>query len=128
MKTIRIYCKKCHLNLTDNLVEVDEKNIREEDNVEAINKNSFSVTTANGRKQLIVALDGYYLINHPDQNRFHGCCGSSGSDGLNKLCANGHEVATEVSDCWLPHYIEFDLDKVIVKEIISDYNYKIIKL
>ncbi len=126
MKTVRIYCKKCHLNLTENLVEVDEKNIREEDNENAIDVNCFSVTTANGQKQFIVAVDDYHLVNHPDRKRFQGCCGSAGSYGLNKLCANGHEVATEISDCWVPHYIEFDLDKVIVKEIISDYEYKVI--
>lgn len=127
MKTVRVYCKKCNHKLTENLFEVDEKSIRDEDNENAIDKNSFSLITDNDQKQFIVALDDYHLVNHPDRKRFQGCCGSSGSDGLNKLCANGHEVAKEISDCWLSHYIEFDLDKVIVKEIISDYGYKIIK-
>ena len=125
MKTIRIYCKRCTIKLTDNLIEVEEKNVREEYNVDAISKNSFAVINFNETKQLIVALDDYYLVNHPDTNRFHGCCGSSTFE-FNKLCKNGHEVAKEISDCWLPHYIEFDLDKIIIKEIISDYEFKII--
>lgn len=126
MKTVRIYCRKCHLNLTENLIEVDENILREQENEDAIDKNCFSINTANDRKQFIVAIDKYYLIDHTDSKRFQGCCGSMGSNGHNKLCANGHEVATEISDCWLPHYIEFDLDKVIVKEIKSEYEFKII--
>ena len=35
---------------------------------------------------------------HPDR-WFDGCCGALGASGPNLLCANGHEVATEVSDC-----------------------------
>lgn len=125
MKTIRIYCKKCNINLTDNLIEVEEENVRYEDNVDAISKNSFAITTFDEKQQLIVAIDQYHLDNHPDYGRFHGCCGSSTFE-FNKLCKNGHEVAKEISDCWLPHYIEFDLDKIIIKEIISDYEFKII--
>jgi len=125
MRTIRIYCKNCNSKLTDNLIEVEEKNVRDEENVDAISKNSFALINFNAKKQFIVALDGYHLVNHPDTNRFHGCCGSSTFE-FNKLCNNGHEVAKEISDCWLPHYIEFDLDKIIAKEIISDHEFKII--
>lgn len=128
MRTVRIYCKKCHAKLTEDLVEVEEQNLRWEENVDAIQKNSFSVTTENGRKQCIVALDDYHLVEHPDARRFQGCCGSAGSDGPNKLCMNGHEVATEVSDCWLSHYIGFDLDAITVKEVISGGYHIIIKL
>lgn len=127
MRTIKVYCKKCYVSVTSNLIEVHEEHLKEEVNQNTIDFNSFSVTTVRGIKQIIVAVDDYHLVNHHDKKRFQGCCGSSGLDGLNKLCANGHELATEVSDCWLPHYIAFDLNKVIVKEIISDYKYKIVK-
>jgi len=41
---------------------------------------------------------------HSDLHRLNGCCGLDGLDGYNLLCANGHEVGTERSDCWLPHH------------------------
>jgi hypothetical protein len=41
--------------------------------------------------------------HHPDVHRLAGCCGLDGMDGPNLLCANGHEIGTEKSDCWMPH-------------------------
>jgi hypothetical protein len=41
------------------------------------------------------------LVNvgyHPDYGRRHGCCGLDGMDGMNRVCSEGHEVATESSD------------------------------
>jgi hypothetical protein len=40
---------------------------------------------------------------HPDARRLAGCCGLDGLDGPNLVCANGHEIGTEKSDCWMPH-------------------------
>ncbi|WP_312078284.1 hypothetical protein [Chryseobacterium sp.] len=37
---------------------------------------------------------------------------------LNKLCKNGHEVATEISDCCTSIYLHFSLDHVVIKEIL----------
>ena len=36
---------------------------------------------------------------HPDQARLIGCCGPSGTDGPNRICACGREIGTERSDC-----------------------------
>ena len=126
MRTIRIYCKICKSKLTDELSEVNEDLLKLYDNVDAIEKNKFSIMTENDKKELLVAIGLYYLKNHKFISRFNGCCGSSGLDGMNKTCENGHEVATEVSDCWTPHYISFNLDKIVVKEFINDYKVKII--
>ena len=41
--------------------------------------------------------------HHSDFHRLAGCCGLDGLDGPNLVCANGHEVGTEKSDCWMPH-------------------------
>jgi hypothetical protein len=41
--------------------------------------------------------------HHPDSHRLAGCCGLDGMDGPNLVCANGHEIGTEKSDCWMPH-------------------------
>lgn len=64
------------------------------------------------------------MKNHPETRRFQGCCGSSGAGGLNKVCANGHEVATEFSDCYMPHYIVFDRESVVIKQKMNDYDYQ----
>jgi uncharacterized protein (TIGR02996 family) len=45
---------------------------------------------------------------HPDPHRRVGCCGPSGHDGVNTICRNGHEVGTECSDCWMPHFLHWD--------------------
>ena len=128
MKTIRIYCKKCKEQLTQNLVEIDSKHLRFEDGVKAIGSGKFSICKDEicNTKGLIAALENYELKNHKDLRRFTGCCGSSGSDGMNKTCKNGHEVATEVSDCWTAHYINFNLNNIIIKQVIDDYNLRII--
>ncbi len=60
------------------------------------------------------------LINtrhHPDSRRLNGCCGLDGCDGINRVCANGHEVGTERSDCWWAHGLHFDWSLVEVKEV-----------
>lgn len=124
MRTIKIYCKTCGISLTEPLVELNEKDLRLEDATNALQSGLFSIMTEDDKKQLVISLDEGYIFNHPDHNRFQGCCGSSGADGLNKLCSNGHEVATEFSDCYMPHYIAFDTDKIMIKEKISDYDYR----
>jgi hypothetical protein len=70
---------------------------------------------------------GRFLLNlrdmvntryHPDGRRASGCCGLSGIDGVNTLCANGHEVATESSDCWTgPHHVELEPYTYIITEL-----------
>lgn len=122
MKTIKIYCKVCNVKLTDELDEISEDILKfKDDGHTLMEKNKFSFHTENGIKELVAAIDTYFLKNHKDLMRFAGCCGSSGLDGMNKTCVNGHEVATEVSDCCTPHYISFNLKKVIIKEITANY-------
>ncbi|MEO7976632.1 hypothetical protein [Flavobacterium sp.] len=126
MKTIKLYCKVCNVKLTDQLEEIHESALVFNDGETVIAKNKFSIHTENGSKEIVVAIDTYFLENHTDRLRFTGCCGSSGLDSMNKTCMNGHEVATEVSDCYTPHYISFNLKKVIIKEVTDDYNLKTI--
>ncbi len=45
---------------------------------------------------------------HPDPRRRVGCCGVDGTDGVNTVCTNGHEVGTECSDCWMPHFLHLE--------------------
>ncbi|WP_427874729.1 hypothetical protein [Flavobacterium sp. MMS24-S5] len=119
MRSIKIYCRECEVELTSELNEVLESTLRWEDYDQSIiakSKFSFLKNIESNKNDIVVAIDDYNLINHADKNRFYGCCGSDGTNGLNKLCINGHEVATEFSDCWTGHYIEFDDDKIFISE------------
>ncbi len=126
MRTIKIYCKECETELTPELVEILESDLCWNGKQDIIPKTNFSIfiNRKSYKKTIMVAIDNYNLDDHPDIIRFQGCCGSSGMDGLNKLCMNGHEVATEFSDCWTGDYIEFEINNVILKEKIDDVAYK----
>jgi hypothetical protein len=41
--------------------------------------------------------------NTKNKTRLSGCCGPSGTDGLNQICRCGAEVGTLQNDCWTPH-------------------------
>lgn len=48
-------------------------------------------------------------------SKLNGCCGLYGSDGLNQLCNNGHEVATKKNDCWASNRVIFNKEGIITK-------------
>ncbi|MCL9804410.1 hypothetical protein NAT51_02675 [Flavobacterium amniphilum] len=130
MRTIKMYCKKCGVQLTDVLHEVNSNALRFEDGVDMIQPDKFSILIdkCNNEKELVIANDEFYFKNHKDDGRFNGCCGSSGMDGMNKTCSNGHEVATEFSDCYMPHYIAVNIENVLIKDFSNPYEVKEIKL
>jgi hypothetical protein len=98
----------------------DDSTLCEDDNKDHIPQGFYFVSEGeyyNGTEgQIIVNLrDVVNLVNHTDPGRLNGCCGLDGCDGMNKLCENGHEVATEKSDCWLAHATLFDPQQVDMK-------------
>lgn len=115
--------------MTDELTEIPVSNLHWDDNTAIMEKNKyvFFKSETSHQNNIFAAIDDYYLKDHSDANRFTGCCGSSSFNSFNKICENGHEVATEISDCWTGLYIEFDWNKISVKEKLDDYNYKILK-
>jgi len=130
MRTIKIYCKECEIELTSELTEILERDLCWEDNKDIMPENNFSIVThqQTNEKDLFVSIDDYNLKDHPEPGKFQGCCGSAPSNGWNKVCLNGHEVATEVSDCCTAHYIGFNLSKVIIKEKVDKNIFKELKL
>ena len=98
---VEFRCAKCGIPLTDPLRELtDAEQLCDDDAEPAVPQGYFFIE------------DGYVLINVrdrlnvrrvKDEDRLGGCCGMDGMDGPNTECINGHEVATEVTDCWLPH-------------------------
>jgi len=127
MRTIYVYCKKCNVQVAGPLVEIQEESLRLGDRQDALEIGQFSLFTDTPvAPQLIISLKEGELANHPDKKRFQGCCGSDGTNGLNKLCSNGHDIATEFSDCYIPHYIASDTEKITVKEKMSDHDFRTI--
>ncbi|MBA4054094.1 MAG: hypothetical protein C0490_05220 [Marivirga sp.] len=114
-----IKCKYCQIELTENLVEVQGTvRLNEIDGSDLIPKGQFLVSnggyyTGTENKIIINIKDLKNSKNHDDIRRLNGCCGLDGTDGLNKLCLNGHEIGTEKSDCWMAHAIVLDNDKIV---------------
>jgi hypothetical protein len=125
MRTIKIYCKECGSELTNELTEFPVENLRWQDE-DIIPKNSFSIV--DNKQLIILAISEYNLMNHANIDRFNGYSGSDGTNGLNKLCLKGHEVATECSDYWTGNYIGFAVDKLIIKEKTDEYTFKRLRL
>ncbi|HLK64265.1 MAG TPA: hypothetical protein VKU19_12545 [Bryobacteraceae bacterium] len=79
-----------------------------EDRKDAVPQGYFGVSTrdywTDGNGRVLVNLkDLVETKRHPDLHRLNGCCGLDGCDGPNLVCAKGHEVGTERSDCWMAH-------------------------
>lgn len=120
MRTIIIYCKKCNQRLTDQLTEIDISKIYFPDFAEAIPEGKFAFYKEGNILSLLINRNQSLLQNHKDLNRFQGCCGSSGIYGMNKVCINNHEVATEFSDCYTSYYLSVSLKNTIVKIVNED--------
>ena len=127
---MRIKCKKCDIELTDHLVEVPGiGQLSEIDNNDFINRGQFFVSDgqyyAATENQVIINIqDLKNSRNHTDPSRLNGCCGLDGTDGLNKLCMNGHEIGTEKSDCWMAHALIFENDKIRVDHEETDAQHR----
>lgn len=117
--SIRIKCKHCGVELTDNLIEVDSiEQLSEIDGKDFIAPGHFFISngdyyTGTDNNIIININDLKNSKNHGDLSRLNGCCGLDGEDGLNRLCVNGHEIGTEKSDCWMAHSVILDEDKII---------------
>lgn len=117
MKNIQLLCKSCRVGLTGLLTVVPESQLKWKPGYDIL-EDKEAVVHLNYKNSVLTNLDDEKLIDHCDSGRFSGCCGSSGSSGVNKLCKNGHEVATESSDCCTSNYLHFSLDHIIIKEIL----------
>ena len=59
---------------------------------------------------------------HPDRERWIGCCGPSGTGGLNRICICGRPVGTERSDCMWP--VAIYLYPIAVRPNVPDAEHK----
>ena len=115
---MKLHCKKCGVQLTGELVRLTDKSkLSQEDKSALVPKGKFFVSYGEYEPEH----QGDFLVNladlkdtrlTKDPSKLNGCCGLDGLDGFNILCPNGHEVGTERSDCWLPHYAILSVEKV----------------
>ena len=117
---MKIYCKKCGLPLTTELNLYEGKSFGDADQQNFIQKGFYTISDGeffNGSagKVIVNIEDLINATNHTDRSKLNGCCGLDGYDGPNKLCANGHEVASEFSDCWMPRAIILEKEQTILK-------------
>jgi hypothetical protein len=109
-----IRCRACNRPLSTALErEVSGSSTNHEDGQPFVPGGSFHVSdgeffTGSEGRYIINLSDGLNLRDHPDRRRLNGCCGLDGVDGVNRICQCGAEVATEKSDCWMPHALLFE--------------------
>jgi len=110
---MKLVCRICGAILSADIEELDDYGMLcEEEKKAYVPRGRFYVLGADyayGKKgDIAVNLeDARGMKRHSDIRRLAGCCGLDGQDGKNLLCAAGHEVATEKSDCWMPHCVLF---------------------
>jgi len=113
---MKVYCKTCHAKLTPELQRLpDESHTNEMDGQNYLPtgfylKSDGTYFTHSKGKIIVNTGDLINANYHPDPRRLNGCCGLHGCDGPNRICVNGHEIATEISDCWMPHAVLFECD------------------
>ena len=116
---MKIKCKICKVDLTKNLqILSDKKLLNTDDGADFVPKGLYYSCEEdeyfNGSENKII-INVNELINakHHDTNLSAGCCGADGTDGINIMCLNGHEIATIRNDCWMAHAVTFENDKII---------------
>jgi hypothetical protein len=119
---MKIYFKRCHNCLTNELVHLQEAvNVDVDWDVpllpEGFYKTEDEVFDQSLGRVMINEKDLVNYKDHWDGIRFIGCCGPSGYDGPNKICGNcGAEVATLSNDCFTHYFISFVNDSTYIKE------------
>jgi len=119
---MKIYCKICQVELTNELVILKDSSLLcEEDGCDLVPLGFYFLTDKSypvtGEMKIVINLkDLKNEKRHSDLSRTNGCCGLDGLDGINTVCINDHEIGTQSSDCWMPHYFTFESDLIEVHE------------
>lgn len=115
---MQLFCRKCDIAVSDPLQELTDMNLlNETDGEDFIPKGYHLISdgeyyTHSEGKLIINKANLINCLDHPDRGRLSGCCGLDGIDGPNKVCINGHEIGTEISDCWIANAFLFEKEAV----------------
>jgi hypothetical protein len=120
----RLHCRACGVLLSQPLAEmVDAALLRFEYGDSAVPRGWFirsDSLDAAGRQSVGVEANEI-VVNTMDLDRTMssetqaGCCGPGGRNGPNRVCSNGHEVGTELGDCWQVQFTRLPLASVEVR-------------
>ncbi|MEI4828802.1 hypothetical protein WAX78_15015 [Bacillus sp. FJAT-53711] len=115
---MKLICQTCKIEISKEVTELEDLNfLNENDGQDYIPEGFFIV----GDGKAGIKLKGLIIINikdltnsnyHSDDSRLNGCCGYDGLDGINRVCLNNHEIGTENSDCWMPHFVALNPELV----------------
>jgi hypothetical protein len=120
---MKIFCKKCGIALSNEIKELKDKNLVDGRYNEPLFPEGYFCSNQETLNEFFTEPNDLLVINrndlinaidHTDLSRVQGCCGLHGMDGPNKMCINGHEIATELSDCWTLKYVRFLTDAVVL--------------
>jgi hypothetical protein len=115
---MRFFCAVCGLAVTKELTLLEDIDwLCEQEGRDFVPSGTYTISdggyyTGSEGKVVVNVRDLTNVRNHPDPSHLSGCCGLDGTDGLNKICTNGHEIGTEKSDCWLAHAAILELGLV----------------
>jgi hypothetical protein len=119
-------CRACALPLTPRLrLLTDRSALNGQDGEPYLPRGTFTVSEGDfgPAGEFVVHLDDLVEVEyHPDPRRHNGCCGLDGCDGMNRICREGHEVATECSDCWMAHGARLDPAAVFADDAGCELN------
>lgn len=114
---MKLVCRQCNVELSKQVVELEDLTLlNEKDGEDYIPQGFYIIEKGEEvdlRDTIIINLkDLLHSKYHHDRRRLNGCCGYDGVDGINRVCKNNHEIGTEKSDCWMPHFIALRPDLV----------------
>lgn len=120
---MRIRCAQCGVALTTDLEEREETEFEPtaEDGADLLPEGVWYLTDGEAMKDttgdyVVNIKSCMNLMNNVVGGRLNGCCGLDGCDGINQTCINVHEVATKRSDCWMPHAIYFNSERIKIEK------------
>jgi len=112
LQKVFLSCSRCKIRITKSVRALDDPSVISiADGKPYLPSGLFLVSQSEDE---IIHQPGEYILNladlqntkrHSNRSRLRGCCGLDGCNGPNIVCINGHEVGTERSDCWMPHFI-----------------------
>ncbi len=112
-------CKKCEVKISNPLVgPIGPSKMNYEDEKPHVEIGYYGIVDENFRiefkNEFIINLEDKINVKYTnDPKKTNGCCGYDGTDGMNTLCINGHEIGTECSDCWMPHGLVLNRERVV---------------
>ena len=110
---MKLICKTCNLEISKPISELNDLSLINENDRQDFVPEGFYLAFHDGTAYAKLIKDSIIInkkdlvnsIYHSEQSRLNGCCGQDGLDGINRVCINNHEIGTEKSDCWMPHYV-----------------------